>query len=729
MKVGIRMTLLMVIMSSVGLGTVGVTLIMSAWDNASHLAANLVRVRARQVAAHFEDFLEDHWAKVSMASSSISRFESIPPEARRTFLTEVVQGMIEVSPYVAGAWIVWLPGELDGADAARVGAPGTDDSGRFVPAAVRNRAGSITPQLMRDFPDDADFLVPMRRGGQILTNPYSKTLAGEFRNVATISSAIRNSAGRVVGIVGMDIDVDYLNGMGQNIDRVYSGTQAMSFSNDGTITSHFMEGRTGRNLRLADADLLGPHVNLVAAAVERGEEYTFELAMAGRDYWYHVAPVNVADQPAWAFAIAIPVDEIHESTYAMIRLAIILCLSMLAIMVLGALLVSRSVAKPIVNMTHALHDIAHGSGDLTARLHDEGTSEIAEASRYFNQTIEKIRGLVATIKTQSVTLADIGGDLASNMTETAAAVNEITANIRSMKARLLSQSASVTETNATMEQVTVNIGKLNGHVELQTGAVSQTSSAIEQMMANIRSVSESLARNAASVRDLQESSETGRYRVREVADDIREIARESEGLMEINSVMENIASQTNLLSMNAAIEAAHAGEAGKGFAVVAEEIRKLAESSGEQSKTIGSVLKKMKESVDKITHSTENVLNGFESIDRGVKTVAEQEGVIRDAMQEQEQGSRQVLTASNQVRDLTGHVKDGSREMLEGSREVIQESHNLEMATQEITNGINEMAAGAEEINAAVNSINDLSGKNRDSISVLVLAIEMFKVD
>jgi len=192
--------------------------------------------------------------------------------------------------------------------------------------------------------------------------------------------------------------------------------------------------------------------------------------------------------------------------------------------------------------------------------------------------------------------------------------------------------------------------------------------------------------------------------------------------------MENIASQTNLLSMNAAIEAAHAGEAGKGFAVVADEIRKLAESSSEQSKTIGTVLKKIKGSMDKITRSTDNVLQKFEAIDHGVRTVAEQEEVIRAAMEEQGEGSRQVLQASGQVSEITQQVKGGSQEMLEGSREVIQESKNLEIATQEIANGINEMATGADEVNRAVNSVNELTGQNRENISVLVQAVSQFKV-
>ncbi|MDR3333665.1 MAG: methyl-accepting chemotaxis protein, partial [Treponema sp.] len=149
----------------------------------------------------------------------------------------------------------------------------------------------------------------------------------------------------------------------------------------------------------------------------------------------------------------------------------------------------------------------------------------------------------------------------------------------------------------------------------------------------------------------------------------------------------------------------------------------------EQSKTIGSVLKKIKDSIDKITKSTDAVLNKFEAIDSGVKIVSDQEQTIRSAMEEQNEGSRQILQAISYLNEVTQMVKGGSEEMLQGSRQVITEGKNLEMATQEITNGINEMANGADHISIAVNQVDDISGHNKENINALVREVSKFKVE
>ena len=732
MKIRRKLIIIMIALNLVSVGIVASVLLTRSQSSIIPLVQKYTVSMARDSGGDVGKYLGTYWYTAETVAQIMYRHESIGVNNRRNFFNIMLEGLVEQNREIIGAWCVWEPDVLEGNDSRYIGTPGAGPDGRFSPYWQRSGEKVILDTLSGyDVPGEGDYyLLPKKSMSTMLLDPYVRAVGQEAILLTTVSSPILSQDGKLLGVVGMDISIEPIQEISQT-RKPYADAVTAVFSNDGTIAAHFDTGRIGKNMRQTEQDMAQSHMDSFVHAIGAGKEYAFSNYIDALDenLELYAIPIMIGESKSpWSYAIGIMTKTVMEPVNTMMVITIVISVIMLAVVILASLFLARSISKPIVAVADTLKDISEGEGDLTQIIPEKGNDEISLMSHYFNKTLEKIKNLIISIKEQTDSLSDIGSELASNMSETAAAVNQITANVQSIKGRVLGQSASVAQTNSTMEQITLNIDKLNTHVEQQVSSVSQSSACIEQMLANIQSVTSTLVNNSVNVGELMEASEIGRTGLSEVAADIQEIARESEGLLQINAVMKNIASQTNLLSMNAAIEAAHAGEAGKGFAVVADEIRKLAESSGEQSKTIGGVLKKIKDSIDKITGSTENVLAKFEDIDSYVKIVAQQEEGIRSAMEEQGEGSKQVLECVGSVNETTQHVKSGSQEMLVGSKEVIQESKNLEAITQEITGGMNEMATGADQINIAVNRVNEISARNRENIDNLVQEVSKFKV-
>ncbi|MDR1211610.1 MAG: methyl-accepting chemotaxis protein [Spirochaetaceae bacterium] len=699
----------------------------TALESQERLAAE----QARNIQMRYEVYLR----AVHTLADAMSDYDEITLGVQRVRFDQFMRSLIISEERLVGVFAVFKSNTIDrGQDALFAGTPGNTASGQWA-SWYTKRSGQLEHRTYDKVADQMAVIDGPNAMKEKIDNPVRQTVSGrETYLVAVTVPVIRRATGEVVGRVGVNVNTAFTTQpIVDDTVKSHSDIDAMTvYTADATIIASYVAGQTGKSLKDAQADLFAEDAAAAQDAVLQGEKQMFSEFSAdlGTELELVIYPFTIGETSvSWSLMLGTKKTVIMARINSMIRFTVIVAALSLVTAAVIIYFVSASITGPIVNVALTLKDISEGEGDLTKTVAIHSKDEIGDLARYFNATLGKIRDLVVIIKNQAATLVDVGNELASNMTETAAAINEITANIQSIKGRVINQSASVTEANATMEQITVNIDTLNGYVGRQGSSVAQSSSAIEEMLANIQSVTSTLVKNSANVKDLIEASEVGRSGLQEVASDIQGIARESEGLLEINEVMESIASQTNLLSMNAAIEAAHAGEAGKGFAVVADEIRKLAENSGEQSKTISTVLKKIKDAIDSITTSTDSVLGKFGAIDSGVKTVSDQEGNIRNAMEEQSVGSKQILEAIGQLNEATRMVKGGSDEMLEGSKQVIQEGKNLELVTQEITNGMNEMAVGADQINIAVNRVNTISIKNKDNIDILVREVAKFKIE
>jgi len=732
MKIKIKLSLMVIAILIVVITGIAAILLNRASSIAIDLSKRGIQYLAAQQVSYWQSSQNLRLMALRVLADIMSDYEDIEPEQRRDRFDSMLLGTLTSQPDIMQIYTIWKPNAVDGMDEKFIGRPGSSPAGQYVTVYTREE-GEIQIRASTDIEASMAYFNGPERTKDRIEEPFLRKIIGKdtylVRMMVPISSSKTNE---IVGGVACLLSIAPMQQTLSQVIDSHSEIAAMSiYTHTGFILANYQSDRIGK--KLIDADtIFADKKNDANNAVLKGEaafldSYSDDL---GSNVEIIILPFTIGKSDiTWSVMIAAAEEYILKEVHGITNFTIMLSLIVVIIVAVIVFFVLSRTTKPITLVADNLKDISEGEGDLTRTISIKSNDEIGLLARYFNNTLDKIKKLVISIKKEVDKLSGIGTQLASNMNETAAAVNEITANIQSIKGRVINQSASVTETNATMEQVTININKLNINIEEQSTHVSQASAAIEEMVANIHSVTETLVKNSSNVNALKEASEVGRTGLQEVSSDIQEIARESEGLMEINSVMENIASQTNLLSMNAAIEAAHAGESGKGFAVVADEIRKLAESSGEQSKTIGVVLRKIKSSIDKIRASTENVLNRFEAIDSNVKIVVQQEDVIRRAMEEQGEGSKQLLDGINNVNDITRKVKSGSNEMLDGAKEVIHESVNLEKVTQEITCGMNEMASGAQQINVAVTQVNEITIQNREGIDTLFREVSRFKVE
>lgn len=548
-------------------------------------------------------------------------------------------------------------------------------------------------------------------GAIVITPVY---IATDGTPVVAVAKAIKDGNGTLLGCVGVDINLSDLTSFISSV-KIGNTGYCMLVQDDGMILADAAHSAfISKNLSDADAAF---------AKITQKKEGSVFITLDGKQRKAYIFPFP---ELRWKLIAIVEQREILSLFYALVRIMILIGLLMFVIYFTLAIIAARALKRYFARLESMFEKIA--AGDLTDRVAVKRNNEIGRLMTNLNMAIEHTHTMLTVLKEEADKMTAIGSDLSSNMEETAAAVKQISSNATTVKEKALMQAAGVTETAAAGEQIQGKLNLLVEGITRQSESITQSSALITRTAENMLRINKILSQNDELIKTVYGQMKAGTDGARAANEFVKKIAERSEALLEASQVIQNIASQTNLLAMNAAIEAAHAGESGKGFAVVADEIRKLAEESNMQGKQIGAVIKESTEIIAQVSEAGIQAEKTFTDVYGLISNISEKEDSIVDLMREQEENGTQVLSAIETINKVTKDVSTASIEMLEGGKQIAEEMQKLAEITRETTDSMTEIASGAEQITDAVEEVVSITEQNKTSIDHLAQEVGKFRI-
>ncbi|MDR2792676.1 MAG: methyl-accepting chemotaxis protein, partial [Treponema sp.] len=528
MKIGAKPVVVISAINITGIAILtGVSLFQSQRE-ISRLADEEARNIAAQSSEQIENWLNEYMDTARTLAMIMEAYKETPVEERRNRFNDLMKQVLIRTPGLANVYSHWAPLSLDGMDAQYVNTPESDETGRYTSSRIE--VAETHEVILTKVDIDWNTVVQLNLTDDYMLEPFVYPVAGKNYLTASFGVPIKES-GRVIGYVGGSVDLSTIQAIADELKPLGDG-RAVVFSSGGMVTAHSDPNRLGKNIRETEQDTFDPFLDTMVNAVAAGTSASFSYRSANSDtvIQYYAVPFAIGRFPGpWTLVVGVSRNTIMAPVYRMLGISLIIGFLSVVFMMGGAFLMARSISRPINTLARMFKDISEGEGDLTKTITITERNEIGDLAHYFNFTIDKIKSLVVSIRKKADVLSDTGTDLAADMTETAASIEEITANIQSLASRSEKQAANIKNTDAVMVEMMNNIESLNRQIEKQTGHVSQSSSAVEEMLANIQSVTQTLIGNEKNVTGLAEASGIGRSGLQGVAGDIKEIARESEG--------------------------------------------------------------------------------------------------------------------------------------------------------------------------------------------------------
>lgn len=399
--------------------------------------------------------------------------------------------------------------------------------------------------------------------------------------------------------------------------------------------------------------------------------------------------------------------------------------------VLGLLIlwtVHTTVLKPIRQVTTRVTQLSSSEGDLTMRLPIQRRDEMTQLAGYLNSFIDKTETILLVLRNALLEANQVKSGIMESIRQNSSSAVQISANIASIADQITTMERVVTQATQAAQDVHQGVTIIEEQIINQAAMAQESTASVGQMIESIQRLSRIAQDRQQGTSRLSTTLREGEEKVQGSLEAVQTMHDDIDSILSMVKLISGIASQTNLLAMNAAIEAAHAGDAGRGFAVVADEIRKLAETSSQQSQSISTVLSGIVEKIKSALDATQFTSRVYEGIQSEVHTLTSAFQDITDNTQEMNQGGSQVLQAMEQLNHHSQTLTEQAQNLGSSNQKITAIMEHLGTISSFVDQSIGEINQGMQAIADSMESLNALSAGLDQSLEAADQNIGRFKL-
>jgi len=418
-------------------------------------------------------------------------------------------------------------------------------------------------------------------------------------------------------------------------------------------------------------------------------------------------------------------QEISRLRRRSLTIAAIIISAMFSVTIFTVMLLSSRIGKSIAEIVSNI--VTMKEGDLTVQFKNGSRDDIGLLCGDLNLFQKELSDSIRNIQYISNKNISVHSNLIDAVTQTDETSTQIDENANEITKRIDDLKQNIDASNRAVDQVDKVFTTLNQQVAEQMAMVEESTASVTEMIASIDSIARITESKTAAIDQLVRTSANGAERLEDTTGIINQINDKIDNISQMATIIKGIASQTNLLAMNAAIEAAHAGDSGRGFAVVADEIRKLAEASSKQSNEISSNLKEIVDNIENAQASGSVTSLAYSEVDQEINRFSQSLYEISTSITELKSGGEQILEAMTTLQDVSINVKSSSNDLSEASDSMKAEMGSVKNITEEVHGKISNVSRGVREVSDAINSINHLANSVGSVTENLSKEVSRFK--